>query len=159
MVQIDISSKRDNKNIVSLHICDRLTLMVGDSGSGKSLTCDALTRASRQGSIYKYTAYRGSKQLRVVTCTSVVEMQYYYNDKSFEGNVIIADEYVANEAVANGVILETITKSNVYTILMFREFKKKINIGLSAVHELYKDADGIIKNRAYIKLNEVEHNK
>ena len=134
MVTINIIKKFNDKCIAELKITDRMTIVAGDSSSGKTHICSMLDE--KEGSAYNVDAFdsKGNK-VEVYYCGSVKRLEEIVSDESKDYSVIAIDEYVATEInkLSNKKIRGLMDKVNKYFIIFQRDNIIKYHIGVESV--------------------------
>ena len=96
MVTIKISKKFTGQVVANLQISDRITIVAGDSSTGKTHICSMLEE--REDSAYRYEAHdHKGNHIDVYYCASLKRFEEVMYDKSKDYSVVVIDEYVVTE--------------------------------------------------------------
>lgn len=150
MVMIRIYEKISDDLIAELKIVDRLTLIIGDSGTGKSHICDMLVKTVSNPYYYKIED-TNKKCKDIIVCSNKDDYIRNLTDDSKDYSVLLLDEYGANELRSDKDRKNLILKYYKYTVLILREGINSFNVGLHSIKELgyrdnvYKLEDDILK--------------
>lgn len=141
MITIKIHKRFNNQCVAELNITDRLTLVSGDSSTGKTKICSMLE--DREGSAFRVEVYDSKKnKVDLHYCTSLNRFEEVLLDSSKDMSVVVIDEYVATEInkIENKVIRGKIAKTCKYTVIFQRDCIVKYNVGVNSVmHVQYQN--------------------
>lgn len=155
MVNINIYRKLTGKHVANLNITDRINLVVGDSGTGKSHICDMIN--PRGNAIFKHEAHtHKGVPVRVVYCEYIDTLKTMIQDKEYDMSVIIMDEYLATEVnkPENIKIKNMLDGARRYFVIFQRDNIIKYNVGINSLFKVVRH-QGIYRFEKYIHLNEI----
>ena len=148
MITIEIIKKFNEVCIAELKITDRITIVAGDSSTGKTHICSMLEE--RESSAYKINAFDSKgKKVGVHYCASINRFVEIFKDKSKDYSVVVIDEYVATELskIDNKEIRGLMDKVSKYFIIFQRDNIIKYHVGVDSVkHVKYVNKQYIFEN-------------
>ena len=148
MITIEITKKFNDACVAELKITDRMTIVAGDSSTGKTHICNMLEE--RDGSAYNVSAFdHKGRGVKIHYCASIGRFEEVINDESKDYSVVVIDEYVATELnkIENMKIRGLMDKVKKYFIIFQRDDIIKYHIGVNSVmHVKYIDKKYIFEN-------------
>lgn len=157
MIQISVINSVDGKEVVQIKVCDRISIVAGDSGSGKSFT--AFASDERNEDLYKLSVVdlKTNEAIGYTLCDSQTDLENFINSKNTDRTVCIIDEYLAGKLCDNKkqVLRQRMYKKCAYFVVFQRDYINKFELGISSIYELVLD-NGLIINKRLIGFNEVK---
>lgn len=156
MIQISVSL--DDKEIARIKVCDRINLIAGNSGSGKSFTAFASERRNDDTYDVKVINLMDNTSVNYSLCKSVADLQLFISDRENDYTVCIIDEYLADDLKEDSKLQwlrEKMYGKCAYFVIFQRDYLSDFKSGVNSIYRLVKE-DNLIVNKRFVILSEVD---
>lgn len=123
---VTIKLFKEDTKISEISIFNRLNIVVGDSGSGKTYFIDRVTDA-----INMVEPWRIISDKEVITIRDIQTLKLVLN--SIKDNIIIIDEDITSLILTDGTLLSKLSSSKNYIIMLDRSLEARLNVNIKAV--------------------------
>lgn len=142
MVRLQIFRKFDDSRVVDITITDRLTIVGGNSSTGKTHICDMLVKHPRNA-FYSIVKNKKDNSVNITLCTSVEEFTEVINNKLLDNTLVVIDEYVASKLAKKPKLAGLMSKTEKYFLIFQRDLIARYNVGINSLYKV------VYKNRQY----------
>ena len=148
MVTVSIKKKIDDKSVAEISLTDRITVLIGDSGTGKTYICNMLSERIDNPFYYIAGNRKNKFSTRVFVYDNLRTFERDLEDLELDGSILVLDEYAAGKLSSDTKLAGKVAKANKYTLIISRECTIKYNIGVESVKKV-EYTHGIFKVTRY----------
>lgn len=139
MVTIKIVNTISEVLVAKLQITDRVTMVIGNSGTGKTHICEMSDSISRdtvkKNQAYYSVAvdYRNGNSLQVLHVTDLQTYEELLDNSKYDNAILMLDEDVTDGFYKNLNLVAKMMKSCKYTVLYTRDGIVRLSVGVNSV--------------------------
>jgi hypothetical protein len=141
MITIVIKRKFNEDIVASLKITDRITIVAGDSSTGKTHICSMLEKRDDSAFVVDVKDSK-SRNVELNYCATLENFEQLMYDENKDNSVIVIDEYVASRLnkIENMKSRGYMDKCCKYFVIFQRDCVIKYHIGVNSVYKvIYED--------------------
>lgn len=133
MINVTIYKKVNDRKVAEFTLTDRLSIVVGDSATGKTHISNMLSQNTRS----PYTYVAGNKNnkytTKVMKCNSVEYFEECLDNTDLDGSVLVLDEYEVGVLSTHLGVINKAKHSRKYCLFLSRDGLIKHDVGVNSV--------------------------
>lgn len=135
MVTIRITRKFDSSCVAELNVTDRLSIVLGDSATGKTHICSMMEE--REDSAFEVKAVNSDgNDVPVYYCATLARFDEIVSVMKKVNSVIVIDEYVTTQLLRDNLKSGLLNTVSNYFIVFHRDATVKFNVGVNSVFKV-----------------------